>query len=554
MKATKSILEHVYDHEEAWRDRVYLTQPLGGERVEDYTWGKVLDEARRMAAHLQSLGLERGDRVAMLSKNCAHFFIAELAIWIGGFTTVAIFPTEGADTVRYVLEHSGAKAVFVGKLDPIWKTQQKGIPEALHKIAFPLAPETSFPRWADLVAKTAPLTGRLRRDDDELAMLIYTSGSTGKPKGVMHSFGRISAASEGIARGIALTTEDRALSYLPLAHVFERAYIECASFVAGTHVFFADSLDTFVKDLNRAKPTIFLSVPRLWLKFQHGVFAKMPPGRLDFLLSIPIVKGIIGRKVLTNLGLEHVRLAGSGSAPIPAELIAWYRRLGLNLMEGYAMTEDFAYSHMSKEGFSKVGYVGVPHEGVEVKISDDGEILIRSPGTMTGYFQAEELTKEAFTPDGYFKTGDRGERTPEGLLKITGRVKELFKTAKGKYVAPAPIENRLNEHPLIELSCVSGVGEPAAFAYVVLSEETRSKLDDAARPAIEAQLGELLDKTNKALSTYEQMQFVVIAKEPWTIENGFLTPTMKVKRAKIEAHLAGKIAPWFESKKKVVWE
>ncbi|MFO0710081.1 MAG: AMP-binding protein [Sandaracinus sp.] len=554
MKAKKSILEHVYDHEEQRRDRVYLTQPLGGEQVKDYTWGQTLDEARRMAAHLQSLGLERGDRVAMLSKNCAHFFIAELAIWIGGFTTVAIFPTESADTVRYVLEHSGAKAVFVGKLDPIWKSQQKGIPESLHKIAFPLAPETSFPKWDEIIAKTEPLTGRITRKDDELAMLIYTSGSTGKPKGVMHSFGCLSAASEGIMRGIELTSEDRALSYLPLAHVFERAYIECGSFVAAPHIFFADSLETFVKDLNRAKPTVFLSVPRLWLKFQQGVFAKMPPGRLDFLLSLPIVKGIIGKKVLTNLGLEHVRLAGSGSAPIPAELIAWYRKLGLNLMEGYAMTEDFAYSHMSKAGFSKVGYVGVPHEGVEVKISDEGEILIKSPGTMVGYYNAEDLTKEAFTADGFFKTGDRGERTSEGLLKITGRVKELFKTAKGKYVAPAPIENMLNEHPLIELSCVSGVGEPAAFAYVVLGEEVRKKLDDAAKPGIESQLAELLDKTNKALSTYEQMQFIVIAKEPWSIENGFLTPTMKVKRAKIEEHLKGKIAPWFDGKKKVFWE
>jgi long-subunit acyl-CoA synthetase (AMP-forming) len=555
MKAEKSILQHVYDHEEAWRDRVYLTQPVGGDRVEDYTWGRVVDEARRMAGHLREMGLSKGDRVAMLSKNCAHFFIAELAIWIGGFTTVAIFPTESADTIRYVLEHSEAKVVFVGKLDPVWKDQQKGIPASIDKIALPLAPEgTGFATWEDSIKAAEPVKGRVERDPDDLAMLIYTSGSTGRPKGVMHSFGRISVAAEGMVRGIQLTENERVLSYLPLAHVFERAYIECASFVGGGHVFFAEALDTFVKDLNRAKPTLFLSVPRLWLKFQQGVFAKQPPGRLDFLLSIPIVKGIIGKKVLTGLGLEHVRLAGSGSAPIPAELIAWYRKLGLNLMEGYAMTEDFAYSHLSKPGFSKVGYVGIPHEGVDVKISEEGEILIKSPGTMVGYYKAEDLTKEAFTADGFFRTGDRGERTSEGLLKITGRVKELFKTAKGKYVAPAPIENKLNEHPLIELSCVSGVGEPAAFAYVVLGEDIRKKLNDAAKPDIEKQLAELLDKTNGTLSTYEQMQFIVIAKEPWSIENGFLTPTMKVKRAKIEDHIKPRIAAWFDGKKKVVWE
>lgn len=558
MPAHKPILEHVYDHEEAWRDRVWLTQPLapseGGPGVKDYTWGQALDEARRMAAHLRSLGLEKGDRVAMLTKNCAHFFIAELAIWIGGFTTVAIFPTESAETIRYVLEHSEAKVLFVGKLDG-WKDQKAGVPAGITQIAMPLAPQGhGLPRWDDLIAAQKPLEGRIARDPDDLAMLIYTSGSTGRPKGVMHSFGRISVAAEGIAKAVEMTENDRALSYLPLAHVFERAYIECNSFVAGGHIFFAESLDTFVKDLQRARPTIFLSVPRLWLKFQQGVFAKMPPKKLDFLLSIPIVKGIVGKKVLTGLGLEHVRLAGSGSAPIPAELIAWYRRLGLNLMEGYAMTEDFAYSHMSKPGKSKVGYVGVPHEGVEVKISEEGEILIKSPGAMVGYYKQPELTKEAFTEDGFFKTGDRGERTPDGLLKITGRVKELFKTAKGKYVAPAPIENMLNEHPYIELSCVSGVGKPAAFAYVVLGEEIRKKLDDAVRAEVETQLGELLDKVNAQVSGYEQLQFIAIAKEPWTIENGMLTPTMKIKRAKIEERLASKIDAWFESKKKVIWE
>jgi long-subunit acyl-CoA synthetase (AMP-forming) len=552
----KQILEYVYDHETAWRDRVWLTQPLGGGAVKDTTWGEALDEARRMATHLQSLGLSKGDRVAMLTKNQAHFFIAELAIWIGGFTTVAIFPTESAETIRYVLEHSEAKVVLVGKLDT-WKDQKTGIPDGVTQIAMPMGPKDVATRWEDVIAKAAPLAGKPLRDGKDLAMLIYTSGSTGRPKGVMHDFDHVSAAAEGIVRGVEATDQDRALSYLPLAHVFERAYIETASFVCGMHIFFAETLETFVKDLNRARPTIFLSVPRLWLKFQQGVFAKMPPGRLSLLLSIPIVKGIIGKKILTNLGLEHVRLAGSGSAPIPAELIAWYRRLGLNLMEGYAMTEDFAYSHMSKPGLSLPGYVGVPHEGVLVKISDEGEILIKSPGTMVGYFKQPDLTKEAFTEDGYFKTGDRGERTPSGLLRITGRVKELFKTAKGKYVAPAPIENRWNEHPFVELSCVSGVGQPAAFAYVVLGEEVRKKLaagEAGLREDIEKQLGARLDEINKEVSNYEQMQFVVIAKEPWTIENGMLTPTMKLKRAKLEAHAAPKLDGWFEAKKKVIWE
>jgi long-subunit acyl-CoA synthetase (AMP-forming) len=551
----KLILDCVYDHETEWRDRVYLTQPLGGGRVRDYTWGQVLDEARRMAAHLRSLGLQPGDRVAMLTKNCAHFFIAELAIWIGGFTTVAIFPTESAETIRYVLDHSVAKVLFVGKLDG-WPAQSRGVPDSITQIAFPLAPPEAagLPRWEDIVARTAPLEGRIARAPEDLALIAYTSGSTGRPKGVMHCFGNISAAAHGMVARLGGGSEERILSYLPLAHVFERAYVECASFIAGGHIFFAESLETFLQDLQRARPTLFLSVPRLWLKFQQGVFTKIPPKRLDLLLSIPVVRKLVARKILTGLGLENVWLAGSGSAPISPELIKWYRKLGLNLLEGYAMTEDFAYSHISTEEKNAPGYVGVPHEGVEVKISDEGEILIKSPGAMVGYYKDPELTAAAFTPDGFFKTGDRGERTPDGLLKITGRVKELFKTAKGKYVAPAPIENLLHEHPLVEIACVSGVGQPAAFAALVLVEDVRKRLDDALRADVEKELTALLERVNARLSTYEQLQFLVVSKEPWSIENGRLTPTLKIKRAKIEELVAPHLPRWYAAGRTVLWE
>ncbi len=553
MAATKLILEHVYDKESALADRVYLTQPLGGGRVKDYTWKQALDEARRVAAWLQAQGLQRGDKVAMLTKNCAHFFLAELAIWMGGFTTVAIFPTESAETIKYVLEHSDAKLLFVGKLDT-WSKQEPGVPASMPRVALPLAPETSYKTWDAIVKETEPLAGRPAREPDELAMIIYTSGSTGQPKGVMHSFGRVSVAAEGIVKSIKLVEDERVLSYLPLAHVFERAYVETASFVGGGHIYFAESLETFVADLQRARPTLFISVPRLWLKFQQGVFKKMPPKRLDLLLRIPILSGIIARKVLTGLGLNHVRLAGSGSAPIPAELIAWYRRLGLNLLEGYAMSEDFAYSHLSTVDKNEPGYVGLPHAGVEVKISDDGEVLIKSPGCMIGYYKRPDLDQECFTDDGYFRTGDKGERRPDGLLKITGRVKELFKTAKGKYVAPAPIENKLNEHPLVELSCVSGVGQPSAYGLVVLAEDIRSQVGDAAvKSRVERELGDHLSHINAGLSTYEQLQMLVVVAEPWTIENGFLTPTMKIKRARIEAAVADKLDGWYASKDAVLW-
>ena len=554
---TPLILDHVYEHETQLADRIYLTQPQGHGRVIDYTWAQVVDQSRRMAAHLQSLGFPRGARIAILSKNSAHFIMAELAIWMAGHTTVAIFPTETADTIGYVLGHCEASLLFVGKLDS-WPQQQPGVPAALPCIALPLSPPTAFDTWDQIVARTPPLPGKPQRAEEELAMIIYTSGSTGRPKGAMVNFGAISRAAKGIVDDLHQRLgegDSRILSYLPLAHSFERSWVEAASLVDGkTHVFFAESLNTFLQDLQRARPTMYISVPRLWLKFQQGVFAKMPPARLDRLLGIPILGRIVAKKVLKGLGLDAVRQAGSGSAPLPPELIRWYRRLGLKLYEGYGMTEDNSYSHSSNAEHAEPGYVGTALPGVQVRISAEGEIQIKSPGQFSGYYKQPELTAESFTEDGFFRTGDRGELRADGLLKITGRTKELFKTAKGKYVAPAPIESLLLANPMVELAMVSGVGQPAAYALVVLAEDLRPRAGDAAvRAQVEQELGALLNQVNAKVADYEKLQMIVIAREPWTIENGCLTPTMKIKRSRIEDAAAAQVEAWYAGGKKVVW-
>lgn len=558
MPHSKLILDYIYDHADAHPDKVFLTQPVGGGKVTDYTWAQTVDQARRMAAHLQSRGLERGARVAILSKNCAHFFMAELAIWMAGYTTVAIFPTEVAETVHFVLEHSGASLLFVGKLDT-WEAQKPGVPASLPRIAFPLAPQTDYDTWDAIVARTEPLGGRPQRGADELAMLIYTSGSTGQPKGVMVSFGAITRAGEGFSNytreRLGPDAEIRLLSYLPLAHSFERSCVEASTLVGGeAHVFFAEALDTFLTDLQRARPTVFISVPRLWLKFQQGVFTKMAPEKLDRLLRIPILGRIVAKKVLKGLGLDQVRNAASGSAPIPPDLIAWYRRLGLKLYEGYGMTEDNSFSHGSNEKFNEPGYVGVAMPGVQVRISDEGEILIKSPGQFSGYYKQPELTAASFTEDGFFRTGDLGELRADGLLKITGRAKELFKTAKGKYVAPAPIENLLNAHPMVELSLVSGVGQPSAYAMVVLAESLRPQMGDPIfRARVQDELGQLLQDVNQQVPEYEHLRMIVVAREPWSIENGCLTPTMKIKRGRIEAAVAAQVEVWYTGRGPVHW-
>jgi long-chain acyl-CoA synthetase len=552
------ILDHVYDHEAAQPDRVFLTQPVGGGQVVEVTWGEALDQARRMAAHLKSLGLPPGARIAMLTKNCAHFFIAELAIWMAGGTTVAIFPTDTADTVRYVLEHSEASLLFVGKLDT-WPQQAGAVAPGLPCIALPLAPPTDLPRWEGIVARTAPLPGRPARHADDLAMLCYTSGSTGEPKGVMHSFGRITdavaCAIDDPQRRLPEGVENRTISYLPLPHIYERAVVECRNLMAGDgHVFFSESLDTFLDDVKRARPTVFVSVPRLWLKFQQGVLQRMPAEQLDALLADPATAPAIGGKVLASLGLEAVRLAACGAAPIPPSLLAWYRRLGLNLVEGYGMTEDFAYSHRTTSEFSEPGYVGVASPGVQVRIADDGEVLIKSPGQMVGYYKRPDLDAQCFTDDGFFRTGDRGELRPDGQLKLTGRVKDLFKTSKGKYVAPVPIETRLNAHPMVELAIVSGVGQPQPYALVMLAEPLRPRLGDPAlRERIAAALGQLLDEVNANLAAHERLHRLVVTREPWSVDNGCLTPTMKIRRGRIEAAVGTQVEGWYAAEGPVVW-
>jgi long-chain acyl-CoA synthetase len=550
----KLLLDAAYERERNDPDRVYMTQPLGDGKTIDYTWAETMNQARRMAAYLRSLDLPANSHIALISKNCAHFVMCDLAIWMAGHATVALYPTLNAETVAYILDHSDSRLVFIGKLDD-WEDMREGIPGELPGIALPLAPETGFPTWDEIIADREPITDNPSPDPDQTALICYTSGSTGRPKGVMHSHRSAAIPAQSFGLGLNITPEDRVLSYLPLAHVMERATVECASFYSGLHIYFADRLDTFLEDLRRARPTVFISVPRLWLKFQLGVFQKCPAEKLQRLLKIPIVRGIVRRKVLDGLGLADVRIAGSGSAPMPADLIDWYDTLGLHIIEGYGMSEDFAYSHMSTPDKRKAGHVGVPWSDVDTRINPQGEIEIRSPGNMVGYYKEPEMTAECYTEDGFFKTGDRGEYTPDGLLRITGRVKELFKTSKGKYVAPVPIENILNSDSHIELSCVSGSGRPACYAVVQLPDELRARIKD---PAFQAEmtpkLEALLDHVNSQVEGYEQLQFLAVVSDEWQTANNFLTPTLKIKRDVIESTYDPYLDDWYAAKKKVIWQ
>ncbi len=548
-------LQRLYHWERERADKIFLTQPLGGGAVLDLSWAQAADQARRMANWLKTQGWPAGSKIAILGKNSAHWIVADLAIWMAGYVSVPIYPTFNGEALRYILEHSEARACFVGKLDEVTSLKD-GVPAGVPLIALPLAPPiAAAASWDKLVAATQPLAGMPVRPADELCTIIYTSGTTGNPKGVMHRFGALAWGLTSAAKRITMNSEDRYLSYLPLAHVAERMVIEQGALRNGSRIFFAESLDTFVQDMHRARPTVFFSVPRLWVKFQQGVSKKMPQAKLRRLLRIPILGGIVRKKILAGLGLDQCRLAAGGAAPMPPDLLNWYHALGLDLIEVYGMTENSGISHATLPGTSRPGTVGLPYDGVDSRIDPQtGEIQMRCPALMMGYYKDPEQTAATMTADGWLRTGDKGQMEPDGCLRITGRVKDIFKTSKGKYVAPAPIEDLLVTHPDIEACAVTGANFAQPLGIVMLSPEAVARVADAGeRRKLGESLAAHLKAVNGRLEAHEQLDCLAVIATAWTPENGLVTPTFKVKRPRIEDAYAQQYEGWLKQRKPVVW-
>ncbi len=535
---------------------VAFVQPLGGGEVREYTWKEIELEARKMAAYLQSQGMQQGDHIALVSKNCAEWIMADLAIWMAGGVSVPLYPTLVADTVRLIMEHSESKMLFVGKLDD-WDMMKDGVPDGVKQIAFSLAPEQAkkdFPVWTDIIADTAPIEEIFTPKPADLATIVYTSGTTGMPKGVMHDFQALSTIGSKMIKVYDLQPNERMISYLPLSHVAERLAVEIAQLYVGNKVFFAESLETFGEDIKRAQPTVFFAVPRIWSKFYQKASEAVPPKKLNTLLKIPFLNKVIKKKVLGAMGLDECRIALSGAAALSPEIITWFKKLGLEILEVYGMTENLAWSHTTEVGDQMIGWVGTPNDGVECRIAENGEIMVRSLGNMKGYYKMPEKTAEDLTEDGWLHTGDKGEIDAKGRLKITGRVKEIFKTEKGKYVAPVPIENHIVTLPGLELACVIGEGMGQPVALLNLTPEEQGRLSSgSAKEHFTQELEKHLKHVNDQIDPHERMTTFIICKDAWTVENNMITPTLKLKRNVIEEHYAEGIKQWSKTKG-VVWE
>ncbi|WP_421349637.1 AMP-binding protein [Aeromonas veronii] len=546
--ANKLPLEMLYHWERQCPDRTYLRQTINREYV-DFTWGEVADEARRMVTALRHLGLVAGDKVALLSKNCAQWFIADLAMQMGQYVSVPIYPTANVDTIEYVLRHSEAKAIFVGKLDD-WKSQEAGVPADLLRIAFPYDTMPASHQWDDLLEAHEPIPDSPVQAPDSLLSLVYTSGSTGKPKGAMLSVERYAWSCEKLVETVSLSQADRGFSYLPLAHITERVYIYGGSLYGGATIAFPESLDTFIEDVKRCRPTVFISVPRLWAMFRIKIHEKLPQNKLALLLKIPLISGLIKRKLQKGLGLDQARVLGCGSAPVSPALLEWYLSIGLKVTEAWGMTENHAYSTINYPfRADKIGTVGKAGIGVTIRISDEGEILCRCEGMMLGYYKDPEHSAEAIDAEGWLHTGDMGKLDKEGYLTITGRMKDVFKTAKGKYVAPVPIEGLLGQEPIIEQLCVIGYGMPQPIALVQLAESAMK----GNREEVNARLEAARVRVNDQLESHAKIRGILVVKTPWNIENGVLTPTMKIKRHLLEQKYA-QVGDRWPSSQVVVWE
>ena len=547
MNTYPSPLEMLYKWEQETPNKIYMRQPIK-DVWHDWTWKETANQVRKMAAYLKSLNLPEGSRIGILSKNCAHWMFSDLAIMMAGHVSVPLYPNLNAETLKQILEHSETQVLFVGKLDD-YESMRPGVPANMQCIAYPFYTEEGYPVWDDLVQDVTPISEDLVRDPEELATIIYTSGTTGMPKGVMHKFFNFGFAANNAVKTIDLDNTEKFFSYLPLCHIAERLLVEMGSLYTGGQVSFAESLDTFAQNLSETQPTVFLGVPRIWTKFQQGVLAKLPQKKLNILLSIPIISSLIKKKIRIGLGLNGATNVFTGAAPTPTSTIKWFERLGVKIQEAYAMTENCCYSHVTLNDHIKIGCVGKALPFCEVKLSEQNEILIKHDALMLGYYKEEKMTAETIK-DGWLYTGDEGSIDEDGFLKITGRVKDLFKSSKGKYVAPSPIEMKLSANKNIENVCVVGDGLPQPIALVVLSEygKGRSKED------VTASLAKTLSVVNPKLDHHEKVKRLVVLQEEWTIENKLLTPTMKVKRNSVEKMHKKNYEAWYDKAEHVIWE
>jgi long-chain acyl-CoA synthetase len=570
--------------ERAWfePERVVVSRPLG-DGWQAVTAKEYEAEIRSVAKGLIASGISIGDRVAIMAKTRYEWTVLDFAIWFAGAVPVPIYETSSAEQVDWILSDSAAVAIIVET-------------PALVELVKPIMPATCKNVWniTDNALATLITAGKSITDDEiskrrealkpeTLATLIYTSGTTGKPKGVHLTHGNFLSECGNVVNGASdlfLKPGGSTLLFLPVAHVFGRM-VQIGAITAGLHLAHCSDITKLPADLGTFKPTFVLAVPRIFEKIFNGAEAKaeaagkgkifhkavavavaysvaMDGKRMSPLLKLQhgLFDKLVYSKIRTGLG-GRVEAAISGGAPLGERLGHFYRGAGIRVLEGYGLTETTAGATLNLTAAHKVGSVGKPIPGTTIKIADDGEVLIKGPIVMKGYWQNDAANAEVFTNDNYFRSGDLGKLDDEGYLYITGRKKELIVTAGGKNVAPAVLEDRLRANPLISQCMVVGDNKPFIAALVTLDpdaikpwavankKEGASIADLTKDPTLLAVIQTAVDEANKAVSRAESIRKFTVLPVDFTIPGGQLTAKLSVKRHVVAQQFAREIDELF---------
>ncbi|MFC4347329.1 AMP-dependent synthetase/ligase [Kordiimonas lipolytica] len=523
----KTVMEDLAFWAKEKPDVSFLVDLKAGEQI-PVSWAETAETVDRAARAIHTHFGKSGHKTAILSKNRAHWILADLAILASGSVAVPVFTTMRPETFHYVLDFADVELLFLGE-SANWAEVKAHVPAGITIVTLPgVDAAEGDMTWDEFLALGDGKPTPQGHGPEDVATLIFTSGTTGKPKGVMHSMGSLGRATHTLVEQTESGTGWNFISYLPLAHLAERLIIELHALRIGGTIFFNESLETFGQDLALAKPNYFFGVPRIWDKLSSAVIAGTEGGTeaLRAALTGPHAD-MAAAAVRDKLGLASVEKLVSTTAPVPPHIKEWFKLFGLPLMDGYGQTEILPLA-TTPMGSNKPHTVGRPAPGVEVRITEEGELIARGPGCSLGYYKMPEKTAETFR-DGWVYTGDRAELDEDGFVILKGRVKETFKTAKGKYVAPMPIEAKFLESDYLDQACLVGHGMPQTVLLLVIAELA----EGLARDAIEAHVRERVAEINPTLERHAQVGAVLVAPEAWTIENGILTHTMKVRRERV---------------------
>ncbi|BFM10579.1 AMP-binding protein [Simiduia litorea] len=514
-------LEKFYQWEKVAQEDVFLRQSRNGQWL-NYTWAEVSEMVRRVAGFISSRKLHAGSNIGIVASNCAEWLVVDLAIMLAGHVSVPLYAGQDLNSGRYILDHADVSLVFVGRFSQ--ESQADSLFGAhRYRIALTDCQVNCDVSIADILSDAPRFDKSPVYPRAQLFTLIYTSGTTGNPKGVMHTIGAIADVVQ--RRTLYLPSaepgeRERFISYLPLAHVAERAGIAIRALYSNAELAFSAGLTTFAIEMRQIKPTGFFAVPRLWEKFRENLLTTQPDLVVEHLTDAEKIH------LQSLLGLEKARYITTGAAATPPDLYQWYKAIGIRLINAYGMTENLIDGCLNiSESECDPGCVGTPLPGVKLRFTEDGEVCFKSTGVMQGYYKDEEKSSLVLH-GGWYHTGDKGFLDEQGRLVLTGRVGDVFKTSKGKFVNPIDIEHKLLSWKLFEQVCVIGQGLAQPVALTVLNHSAKM----IERSALEETLKHHLIHMNSQLAPHERVSNICVTSEDWSADTGLLTPTLKVKR------------------------